>query len=201
MQISVKNNIKEVTKGLNDIQRKQIPFATARALTFTAKDGANYINKATTKFIDRPNPFTKRAFAFMKATKETLTSMVFAKDVQAEYLRHIVDGGTRNRQRGKPYPVSASKKLLDAYGNFGKGYSRIRSAKRKKNRFIANINGTEGLWERLPNNKLKLLAGFEQRNVSYRKSFPVYELLTRFVNREFIKKFTRSLESALRTAR
>ena len=171
MQISVKSNIKEVTKGLNSIQKKQIPFATARALTFTAKDGAKYINKASTKFVDRPNPFTKRAFAFLKATKQTLTSTVFAKDVQGTYLKHIVEGTTRNRRRGKPYPVSASKGLLDAYGNFGKGYSRIRSAKKKKNRFIANIKGTEGLWERLPNNKLKLLAGFEQRNVSYRKSF------------------------------
>lgn len=199
--ISVKSNIKEVTKGLNSLQRKQIPFATARALTFTAKDGARYINKISTKFIDRPNPFTKRAFAFLKATKQTLTSSVFAKDVQGSYLKHIIEGTTRNRRRGKPYPVSASKGLLDAYGNFGKGYSRIRSAKKKKNRFIANINGTEGLWERLPNNKLKLLAGFEQRNVSYRKSFPVFELLTRFVNREFTKKFQRSLSNALRTAR
>ena len=199
--ISVKSNIKEVTKGLNNIQKKQIPFATARALTFTAKDGAKFINKATTKFIDRPNPFTKKAFAFMKATKQTLTSSVFAKDVQGTYLKHIIEGTTRNRRRGKPYPVNASRSLLDAYGNFGKGFSRIRSAKRKKNRFIANIKGTEGLWERLPNNKLKLLAGFEQRNVSYRKSFPVFELLTRFVQREFTKKFQRSLSNALRTAR
>jgi hypothetical protein len=201
MQISVKDNIKEVTKSLNNIQKKQIPYATATALTFTAKDGSAYANKATVKFIDRPNPFTKKAFRYIKATKQLLTSVILAKDLQDKYLTYIVEGGTRNKKTGKPYPVSASKGLLDAYGNFGKGYSRIRSAKKKKNRFIANIRGTQGLWERLDNNKLKLLAGFEQRNVSYKKSFPIYELLTRFVQREFTRKFTRSLSNALRTAR
>ena len=57
--ISVKSNIKEVTKGLNSIQKKQIPFATARALTFTAKDGAKYINKTSTNLISKMKIFKK----------------------------------------------------------------------------------------------------------------------------------------------
>ena len=36
MRVNIKSNIKEVTKGLSSMQKKQIPFATMLALNDTA---------------------------------------------------------------------------------------------------------------------------------------------------------------------
>ena len=35
MKISVKNNIKEATKGLSKIHKEQVPFATSNAINIT----------------------------------------------------------------------------------------------------------------------------------------------------------------------
>lgn len=47
------------------------------------------------KAFDRPNAFTRRAFAIKPARKDTLTAFVFAKDKQARYLKFGVQGGGR----------------------------------------------------------------------------------------------------------
>ena len=50
MQINVKSNIKEITKFTTTVQKKQIPFATSRALNDTA---FNIARKDLPKFANR----------------------------------------------------------------------------------------------------------------------------------------------------
>ena len=45
ISINVKSNVKQFTKGLRRIEKKQIPFATARALTWTAQDAQKWLIK------------------------------------------------------------------------------------------------------------------------------------------------------------
>ncbi len=76
MRINIKSNIKEVTKGLSSIQKKQIPFATMLALNDTAFALHKTYKKQTTQKFDYPTPFTQKAFRVDKAKKTNLTAVI-----------------------------------------------------------------------------------------------------------------------------
>ena len=67
MQININTNIKEVTKGMSSIQKKQIPFAAANAINTTLFELRKEMAKQTIKKLDRPTPFTQRGFLVDKA--------------------------------------------------------------------------------------------------------------------------------------
>jgi len=54
MQISVVANTKQLTKHLNRIQKKQIPFAVKNALDDVAFDARSYVQKSLPRRLDRP---------------------------------------------------------------------------------------------------------------------------------------------------
>ncbi len=113
--ISIRTNIAEVKKTLSDVAKTQLPFAIARALTDTAKDVQRLLTAALPRQLDRPTPFTMRAFAVTPATKKTLTSKVYIKPDQWKYLKLQVEGGVRKpSKRALILPKSLK---LNQYGN------------------------------------------------------------------------------------
>lgn len=79
MRVDIKSNIKEVTKGMSSIQKKQIPFATANAINITLFELRKEMAKQTVKKLDNPTPFTQRGFLVEKANKSKLFGSLFAK--------------------------------------------------------------------------------------------------------------------------
>ncbi|MEL7166682.1 MAG: hypothetical protein AAGL96_14520 [Pseudomonadota bacterium] len=115
MQFGIKSNIKEVQRGLNDVARSQIPFATAMAINDVLRDIKRNWEKRLRKSIDRPTRFTMQAFAIRRANKRTLSGAIFAKDIQEEYLQWLEEGGTRKpKRRAVLVPV---RQRLNKYGN------------------------------------------------------------------------------------
>lgn len=195
MQISVRADVKKAVAQLNRIQRKQIPFATARALSQTAEFTAVNLNQATREYFDKPTPFTQRAFTYTRATKTRLVAVVMARPRQDSYLQFQVYGGRRTPTgRALVLPVTIP---LDRYGNIPRRAVRKQAA--KPNTFSANINGVVGLWQRTRAG-LRLLVAYE-RSATYQKRFPLQALSDRFVRRGFPVFFERSLRNALATAR
>ena len=95
MQLSVETNIRAIMPQLERFTSRQAPFAIAKALTATAKQVQAGVTNALPTSFDRPNAFTRRAFAIVPARKEGLQAIVFAKDQQARYLKFGVQGGGR----------------------------------------------------------------------------------------------------------
>lgn len=59
--ISVKADVKEVTRWLTDIEKRQIPFATRLALMDTAKHlASDVLPKDMQQIFDRPTQWTLR---------------------------------------------------------------------------------------------------------------------------------------------
>lgn len=91
---------------------KQIPFATASALTLTAHDVNRAIGAALRRAIaGGPTPYTLRAFGVTGATKQTLTATVALKPNSPgtpyqQSLAHLFHGGVRRFKRLEAY-VSA----------------------------------------------------------------------------------------------
>ena len=100
LQISVTADIKEASRYLRRVGERNIPLAVAQALTGTAKHLAKVQARSTALHFDRPTEFTQRAFGVRMAKaadykRGTMFSRVFAKDIQAGYLKFGVEGGRR----------------------------------------------------------------------------------------------------------
>lgn len=131
--------LKEARGFLRTIE-KQMPFATAKALTVTARDVRDEVTKELPKHLDKPVPFTKRAFGYESATKKKLQARVFAKGIQAQYLWWAVEGGTESSMI---QPVNVK---LNRYGNIPK--KKLQKLMARPDVFYGTIKGITGLWQR-----------------------------------------------------
>lgn len=96
--IAVSDNLKAVMAGLDDVARRQVPFATSRAINETAKIIAKDGNKLVASVFERPLPRTASAVkVFQGATKERLSAVVNVYDGQ----RGFAPDGPRALSAGK----------------------------------------------------------------------------------------------------
>ncbi|MBL4709744.1 MAG: hypothetical protein JKY48_15025 [Flavobacteriales bacterium] len=199
-QMYISHDIKRVQKQLTKIQQKQIPFATAKALTNTAQDAQRAVTKQLPKKLDRPTRFTLNAIGFSKATKTTLASKVFIKQIQYDYLRWQIDGGVKT-SKGKGTGVPTDLKKLNKFGNIA---GRKKGLVKGKNQFIATIHGISGVWQRFGVKKkrrhLKLIIAFE-RKVIYKPRLPFQRIVSKIVQNRFPKQFNKAIAFALATAK
>lgn len=195
--LSVQTNIDQVTKGLNKIQRKQIPFALSNALNRTVYSIVQEEKKAANEQFDRPVPFTLRAFRYNKATKRTLKAEVYINKIQREYLAKQIRGGLQE-QPVIPTPVNLR---VNKYGNIpGLKNGKIRKLLARPDTFRAIIRGVDGVWQRQKRGGLKLLIAIN-RQIRYRPRFTFYKTAERHARKEFGKEFDKALAYALRTAK
>lgn len=140
--IRVEHDLDKLTKLLDSIKSRQVPFATAKALTLTAKEAQKDTYREFESKFDRPTPLTMRSLFIKPATKRDLTAEVFVKDrpiggknskSTAEILRHQFGGGTRLvkrleqmlRRQGfideDEFVVPGAAAKIDRYGNMSRG--------------------------------------------------------------------------------
>tara|TARA_R100001086_G_scaffold242119_1_gene169525 strand:+ start:193 stop:783 length:591 start_codon:yes stop_codon:yes gene_type:complete len=196
MRISIKNNVKEATKGLSKSQKEQVPFATSNAINMTLFQLRKEMGKQTTKHLDRPTPFTQKGFVVDKAKKTTLRGILFIKDIVANYLKYQIDGGTRSTGKNIPIPYTPNARL----NKFGNIIGKRSGLVKKSNQYIGEVKGINGVWERQKNGEQKLIIGFK-RSVEYRPRFPFYNIAANFTKNMFDRNFTKAFVRAVRSSR
>lgn len=209
-QISVRTNVKEVTKGLTKLQRQQIPFATSVALNKTGQLVLAGLQRTAQKTFDGgATPSTLRALKPPKglkgrrhniifSTKRDLRTTIFLPDWAANYLKYQIDGGIRPTD-GSGTGVPTRNRRLNKYGNIpGRRSGLVKGNKQ----FISTIKGIDGVWERHgpKGRNVRLLIAFE-KNPKYRKKFTYFETATKMAKIHFSRKLKISLDKAIRTAR
>ena len=220
MQISVKTDVKELTKSLNRIQRNQIPFATSKALNTVAFDVRKMLQDGLDIHLDRPTPYTKRGVQVEKSTKKNLVAKVgfrsktFGKGqgsvTQAEYMKRQIEGGTR-KARSKAIPVPVPKNLkTNKYGSIVRG--KIQKLLADKDKYFSGvpkgISDAPGIWQRMPANskrkkpggKIRMVIAWEPKT-QYSPRFPFKRIVETTVKTNFRKRFDFELREALKTAR
>ena len=212
--------ISVVIKNFGEVSRqiskdaKQATFATAVALTRTAKAAVESEKEHARRQLDNPTPFTLRGFRFEKATKRNLSSRVYIMPIQAGYLYWQIKGGTRpgRSKSGEALPVNVA---LNKYGNIvGRGKGKIKRLMDRADTFVGTVRGVYGLWQRGNISKrgkfsaatrsrasnIRLLVRFVP-DVDYKKRFDFYGIGVRTVDRIFEQEFDKALAYALKTAR
>jgi hypothetical protein len=207
MQIKIKDNIKQFTKGLNSVQKKQIPFATSMAINSTLFD----MKKTNERKIDMifeggATSYTKRQFRFQKSTKRKPVGFFFITPEGEQYLKFQIDGGVRTpRKRAVVVPFKKNIRL-NKFGNLTKAKA-PQALLDKPNVFSANIKGVGGIYQRskyvkkIKNSRVKLLLAYEDQTNYRNPRYPFYETNTKIADRVFGRNFKRALARALKTAR
>ena len=200
MQIKIKDNIKQFTKGLSSFEKKQIPFAVAAGINTTLFGLRKEMGKQTVKKLDRPTPATQKGFTIKKANKRNLTGALAIKDFVADYLKYQIDGGIR--QTGKKIPVPYTQNArLNKFGNIPN--KRKGLIKRPTKQFIAKIGGVSGVFQRSGRGgkQVKLLIAFEDSVTYDKKPFPFYKIGKGYINSVYSRNLARAFAKAMRTAR
>ena len=220
MQMSVVADTKQLTKHLNKIQRKQIPFATMRALNDVAFDSRSFIQKSLPRRLDRPtgNPATGKggiigSVQVQKSKKKNLTAIVgFAglgfrstkwSESPAEIMRRHIKGGTRSPQ-GKAIPVPIVNNLkLNQFGNMPRTKIKTLLAKSDKY-FSGQPKGRDaGIYERIKRTKrkpgkLKMLVNWESTTQYQGGRFPLRKIVELAIKKKYRKRFETWMNNALR---
>lgn len=151
IEIDIRSNLREVQRDLTLWATKQVPYATALALTQLAREVAEAERDSMAQAFDRPTPFTQGAMGVIPALKNKPYAKVFVKDRTAAYLDPFEGGGPHylGQKRGILKPVGQP---TNAYGNLPAGT--ISRLKGRKNVYIGAIEtkkgGTiRGVWERV----------------------------------------------------
>jgi hypothetical protein len=105
--ISMKLDIADQIKGIEELAGTQLPFTIARFLTLSAQDGQKAARGGTSVFQLR-NDWTKRNIKITAATKQTLMSEVYTdtgnqKTGAPDYLPRQEEGGNRVPLGGHTY--------------------------------------------------------------------------------------------------
>jgi len=208
LEMSIKADMKPITKKLTKIHKKQIPFAATNAINTTLFQIMKAEKAQMPKKLDRPTKFTTKAFKVDKAKKTTLSGNIHITPIRAKYLKYQIEGGVRSGRTGVPYTKNIK---LNKYGNIP---MRRKGLIKNKNQFYGTIKGIEGVWERGHHSKkgkfttqgksrstsVRLLVAMES-GVNYKKRFPFYEIGKGVVRSQFQKNFKRSIKRAIATAR
>ena len=136
--LRVKFDAEEVTKVLQEAGR-QLPFATALALTKTAQDVQKDHQEALPYIYDNPTRFTINGLYVKPAKKTALFAYVGLKDYAmkgtavAQYLKPTIEGGRREHKRfeklliargvmrANEYTMPSTATKLNQYGNVSQG--------------------------------------------------------------------------------
>ncbi|MBT0344081.1 hypothetical protein ISO81_01565 [Morganella morganii subsp. morganii] len=172
-------NLTDLSNQLRTL-RKQIPFATAQAMTAVVRKIEDAQKVAMQRNLDNPTPFTVKSVKSRGARKNDLKAKVFVMNTAAAYLAPFETGGV-HKLNGSAL-LNPKDIKLNKYGNLPR--NKLSSLKSKENTFIGDISGVNGVWQRKKAKKGKKGRQRLQRSPNGtrrdKKKQPMPKLLIRF---------------------
>ena len=144
------STLKDLSRQLKQLQ-KQIPFATAQAMTSVVRDIAAAQKVALGRKLESPTPFTVNSVGSAGARKNNLRAKVFVRDVAAEYLEPYEFGG--EHKLNSQALLNPKNIKLNKYGNMPR--NKLSQLKAKPNAFVGEVNGVDAVWQRRKPKKAK----------------------------------------------
>jgi len=152
IKIEIRADFDRAMRGLSNLQRQQLPFATAIALTSLAKIVRDDEIDNIARTFASPTPFTLKSVGVTAARKSRLQSTVFVKDIAAAYLEPYEFGGVHHLN-GRAL-LNPKNTPLDRYGNLPR--NALAKLKSDPDVFVGSITfkksgqTVSGVWRRPP---------------------------------------------------
>lgn len=201
--VEVESNFKQFTQHV-----KQIPFATALALTRTAQDIQSEVRRGLPQRFTLRNDWVRKGIRIERAEKRNLQAKVYTKD---DFMVLQETGGSKTPIDGKSIAVPEG--IADRARKITRSMRPRAMMDDKRKVFRATIGGIDGLWRRVVATKRghKRRRGALPRGIKllyvFRPSVPIAPRLGMFATGErlmgerFARHFELSFAEAVRTAR
>lgn len=192
--------IKEATRFLNDLQKRQIPFATAKALTDTANQARGEIVKhlQSTYTLRTPwyKPGTRYGINVAIAKKNNLVAEVFTR---APWMARHEEGGLK-------LPAGRNLAIPSAFVKRTKRelISKANRPRNLKNAFLVRSkSGQETLFQRVGRGRNRTIRPmyFLERQAEIKPTLQFAEIAQKVGKERWKKIFAAALDFALRTAK
>ena len=172
-------DIKDLSAELQSL-KKQIPFATAQALTNVARQIAVAEKAAFQRKLENPTPSPVNSVGSVGARRDSLTAKVYVRDIAAGYLEPFEFGGV-HKLNGQAL-LNPKDIKLNKYGNLSR--NKLSQLKAKSNVFIGDVDGINGVWQRVKAKKGRKGKKRQKRSANgtrrARDKHPMPKLLIRF---------------------
>lgn len=152
LDINVRSDFGRLARTLNDLGRRQLPFATAQALTGIAKQVRVAEQTGMRRKLDRPMPFTLNSVGVKAARKSDLTATVYMRDIAASYLEPFEFGGKHKLiGSGRTWLNPKNGLQLNQYGNLSR--NKLKQLKARPDIFVGKVKTKsgeviDGVWQR-----------------------------------------------------
>lgn len=181
---------RQIDKAFANIE-KQIAFATSVALNKTAVQVEKSLVVQLKRDIDRPTPFTQKAFKVNRSNKRNLQASVQIKPIQASYLAKQITGGTRTNET----IIIPRKKQRNKYGNLPRN-----KLKRLRDQGKTFKEGNV-IKQRLKRSVKPLAYVPEGRKATYKKRFDFFGRAEKTARSRWQANMKSAMRKALATAR
>ena len=205
LKLNVSADVRALSRKLDALARKQIPFARAQAVNATALALKAAEQENMKRVLDAPTPFTVGAVSVRRATKTNPTGFVFVRPVAATYLRPYEIGGLNKLNSAALLKPVAAK--INQYGNMPR--SQVRRLAATTGVFVGKVDTkagvVDGVWQRTKavrgrRSGLKLLVKFQDAHPA-KQRLGYRDLAKRLVPKVFRAEMQRAIGAALATAR
>lgn len=197
--LNVASTVAAKRRELRQIHRRQIPFATAGALTSTAfAIRTQIVQKTWPRGVTvRARTLARAAFRVAKANKRTLRASVYDRLKRALFALQA-EGGRKTPHRGSNLAIPVNIKRTST-GKIGKA----KQPATLPRSFRADLNGKgPAIWQRLGRGGRKLRLAYELRAGAHvPQAFDFYQDATRVALADFPRELDRSLARAIASAR
>ncbi len=207
IDFDVRSNIKQFTKGLDRDQRRQVPFATARALTRTAQRCQADIQGNIPKLFNTTKKWWLKqqptGIKITPAKKADLAATVYTRAYFADLQEK---GGIKAPFESGGLLVPTDK--VPKYGRKSGGAAKVLAGKKIIRRgrkpegspIIKTRSGGKGVFRRKNKKTVELLYNYVPR-ANIRPRFGFARMAHSSAQRHFKPEFEKSLKAALKTAR
>lgn len=202
VSINIATNYKQLEKRLNNIQRKQLPFAFANTLNDVAfKVRKQIVDRTFPRSFDvRDKKFASASFRVKKANKRKLESVVFDKLDRGNLKLHAKGGTRRGRSGSIAVPTNYVKGKRKTRGV--PAASRPKRVIESANGYLSDKAGKKMIWQEYgrKGSKKRLMYSLKP-TVRIKKRFYFYEDANKTVDRTIQGSFDTNFRKALASAR
>ncbi len=197
--IKFKINLKEMEKGLTDLEKKHLPFATARALSWSASDSQKEIRRQLPMRYILRNGWTSKGVRMDLSKKKQLFVSVYTLD---EYMRKFEDKTDKKPRKSKhlavPWSINKTKRGIVRQRDYPSKLNKNTVFKiDERTPFRYSHILPDGIYRRVKGGGLSMLYGLEKvGKIDNRHHWKFGETVERVVTQRFDRLFSISLADA-----
>lgn len=201
MEIKILSNAKQVSRAMSDLAYKQLPFATAVALTKTAVQSARIAKEDMGHRFQLKNKWTQKGVQIERAEKRDWPHIQAAVgiDEKRAYIADHEEGHIRKGQRGHRLAVPSSNIRRTKTGKIPKG-QRVRAIREKKG-FIPKGSRTVFVRKGRGRKKRMLPLYFLGPSIRIRKKLGFVRVVTQEIQRRYHRTFKVQFDKAVASAK